>query len=60
MFVWASLLGGPLVLPLAFWLRPDIPHAVAEGLLILGVLGMFLAICATEALGVKLGKAASE
>lgn len=51
MFVWAVLLGGPLVLPLALLLRPDLPIVVAEGLLVLGVIGLFLAICATEATG---------
>ena len=51
MMVWAVLLGGPLLLPLAFLLRTDLPHLVAEALLVAGVLGLFLSICATEAVG---------
>lgn len=53
MAVWAVLLGGPLVLPLALLLRSDMPQIVAEALLILGVLGLFLSICATEVVGNK-------
>ncbi|MDB5591848.1 hypothetical protein [Enterovirga sp.] len=51
MFVWTLLIGGPLVLPLALWLRTDVPELLAEALLMGGVLGLFLAICATEAVG---------
>lgn len=53
MFVWAVLLLGPLVLPLALLFRADLPHVAAELALILGVLSLFLAICATEAVGVS-------
>lgn len=51
MFVWALVLVGPTVLPLALLLRPDLPQPAAEALLILGVLTLFLAICATEVVG---------
>ena len=51
MAIWAVLLGGPLVLPLALLLRSDLPLLLAEALLVVGVLGLFLSICATEAVG---------
>ena len=51
MFVWGVLLGGPLILPLALLLRSDLPHIAGEALLVLGVISLFLAICATEAVG---------
>lgn len=51
MVVWAVLLGGPLILPLALLLRSDLPTLAAECLLLLGVVTLFLAICATETLG---------
>lgn len=52
MFVWTVLLGGPLILPLALMFRSDLPHALAEIGLVVGVLSLFLSICATEAIGV--------
>lgn len=51
MAIWAVLLGGPLLLPVALLLRSDVPLFVAEVLLVAGVLGVFLSICATEAVG---------
>lgn len=51
MLNWAILLAGPTILPLAMVFRPDLPNTVAEALLVLGVVSLFLAICAAEAVG---------
>ena len=51
MFAWSVLLTGPVMLPLALLLRSDVSEIAAEAMLVAGVLGLFLAICATEALG---------
>ena len=51
MFVWTVIVGGPLMLPLAVMMRADVPELIAEALMVAGVIGLFLAICATEAVG---------
>ena len=51
MYIWAVLIGGSLLLPVATVFRTDMPQLAAETLSVVGVLGLFLAICATEVVG---------
>ena len=51
MAVWSVLLLGPVLLPVAFLLRSDLSPLIAEGLLLLGVVGLFLSICAADSIG---------
>ncbi|WP_375458158.1 hypothetical protein [uncultured Enterovirga sp.] len=60
MLIWTVLLGGPLMLPLALMMRADVPELIAEAMVVAGVIGLFLAICATEVVGTGQRRPASD
>lgn len=53
MLFWTLLVGGSLVLPFSILYRTDLPPLAAELLSLLGVISLFLAICAAETVGAR-------
>ena len=57
MLIWAVVVAGPLVLPASLMFGSAIPEGAEQALQTVGVVTLFLAICALDGLGTGSQKA---